>query len=534
MKQILKLLFLFPIIGLFAGCCCRVEHAAKKPVPVIIDIHTHVFNAKYVPVAQIIVSRGVPEDVALILEDFLLSICEESELNERSPNFLPMANVSTSAQALYQRNLLPSAAAREAVIQSKFETVPLSAVLTPTQIARLDAYIRSQTIAPFAIAPNQPITSRDVANFLSQVQPMADDHSRHANSQTITPGAGGDWLRFFGTMLSSEEDIVGSLHQTYPQVDLFVGHLMDLEHSYGEVPHFPFAQQVTRMLALNRETEGKTLTFGMFDPFRGDAALDAVKSEYQAGVIGFKFYPPTGIRPAENLVPPANMQGTVQSQWDSRYKGKTADYFDALNLTFFEYCSQNDIPIFVHCTMDGFESVPGYGKMMCDPVWWKSIFARYPNLRVCFAHSGGDGGWFGTGIPPAPSGSFTEEVFDLCEKMPNVYCDVAYLEEILNNPGRNQMRDDLITLFKSRPAVAKKIMYGTDWHMITQVFGHEQYLNQFIAIFADPALIPYRSDFFAGNAARYLNLSTLSTDTRLDPTIRAALASIGNKLQPNR
>jgi predicted TIM-barrel fold metal-dependent hydrolase len=333
-------------------------------------------------------------------------------------------------------------------------------------------------------------------------------------------------------MLLSEDAIAADYHETYPQVALVVDHLLDLEKSYGEAPQFVFATQVSRMLAMEGRGGVAKLTFGMFDPFRGDAeGLADVKRDWAEGVAGFKFYPPTGVRPDENDIPPKDLKGTVLSQWNSRYQGITSKTLDDRCKAFFSFCEANDVPILVHCSPGGFESVPTYGDLMANPKYWESVLARHPNLRVCLAHTGGSEGWYADfGNDQNESSVFRTEVLALCAAHPNVYCDFAYIEDLLKKDGVATMQARLRAILGANPGLSKKMLYGTDWHMLTQERGYESYLKLWQEVWIDAALSPYQSDFFAGNAARYLRLTALAVDPRLAPTVRAQLVALNGRL----
>ncbi|HWW62752.1 MAG TPA: hypothetical protein VN181_15360, partial [Thermoanaerobaculia bacterium] len=53
---------------------------------------------------------------------------------------------------------------------------------------------------------------------------------------------------------------------------------------------------------------------------------------------------------------------------------------------------------------------------------------------------------------------------------------------------------------------AKKVMYGSDWHMIHKLKAHRAYLPSFRSALAGSEWDSLRADFFLGNATRWLNL----------------------------
>ena len=509
------------------GGCCHHGGDIQGSGPVVIDVHAHLFNAKYVPVCQIAVARGVPPGISRIIEKLVWGLCDESSPTSAGALSLSDDRLKAAAQRLLAKNALVLGAIRASFENDVLRKRPIGEILSAEEQAQLRAYLAARR-GVSATSQGFDLVA-ELRHFFEEVRLLSDAHG----PKEAAPDPSG-LLRLVETMLLSEDVIAEDYHETYPDVDLVVDHLLDLDKSYGETPRFNFPTQVSRMVAMEGRGPIAKLTFGMFDPFRGDAeGLADVKNYWAEGVAGFKFYPPTGVRPAENVIPPRDMKGTIDSQWDSRYGGITAKTLDDRCEAFFSYCEANDIPILLHCSPGGFESVPGYGSMMADPKYWEAVLApgRHPSLRVCFAHSGGSEGWYADfGNSADASNEFRTEILALCAAHPNVYCDFAYLEDMLEAGGVATMQARLRDILGASPGLSKKILYGTDWHMLTQEKGYESYLKLWREVWADSSLVRYRGDFFAGNAARYLRLSALATDPRLATGVRAQLAALNRRL----
>jgi predicted TIM-barrel fold metal-dependent hydrolase len=305
----------------------------------------------------------------------------------------------------------------------------------------------------------------------------------------------------------------------------------------GQQPDFEFQRQVDKMLALQRENPGRILTLGAFDPFRRAQALPYAKDQHAKGVAGFKFYPPSGYRPAKNDIPPMDRPRAVKEHWNSRYLNLADSDLNRINMEFFDWCADNDIPIFVHCTPEGFEATKGYGLLMCDPVYWKTVLAKHHNLRVCFGHAGGSGLYLG--YPPKGSdyhevsAAYGEAIAKLCEQYPNVYCEAGYWQELLEDSARDKVQAKLRELFRTYPKLKHRLVYGTDWFMLAQEKKHRAYLSQMAVAFEHPDLQAAAPYFFAANFARFLKLDALATDPRLDPAQHSEFAKLITQLPPD-
>ena len=128
---------------------------------------------------------------------------------------------------------------------------------------------------------------------------------------------------------------------------------------------------------------------------------------------------------------------------------------------------------------------------MADPTYWSLVLAKHKLLRLCFGHSGGESFWFSSPNSVHDDGyAFAEKVIELCRAYQNVYCEVGYMDRILetNSVENIAKRLDLELNKAVTPEqwpLGEKMMYGTDWHMIYKEPNHNEYLAQFTKLFSD-------------------------------------------------
>lgn len=285
------------------------------------------------------------------------------------------------------------------------------------------------------------------------------------------------WLRL---MTRDERAILDLYRHTYPEADLIVAHLMDMEKYYPGEAHYPVAEQVRRMRLLMNYSEGRVLFFVGYNPQRGPR-LAEVRSAIRQGAAGVKFYPPNGYRPA----------------------GNTDSSIDAANDALFDFCAAEQIPILTHCTPIGFQAHKGTGALS-DPEYWRPVLEKkHRDLRLCFGHAGGGSGWV---QPSEPARRYRNTVLDYCNDLDNVYCELGYFEEILDPNGSKDLAEVLNQVTSQRPKLKDKIMYGTDWHMIHKLKDHADYLERFRKVFVAGPLSGFSRAFFVDNALRFLAL----------------------------
>ena len=184
--------------------------------------------------------------------------------------------------------------------------------------------------------------------------------------------------------------------------------------------------------------------------------------------------------------------------------------------------------MFTHCTPEGFEAVVGKTGPNAHPRFWELALTKKPgreNLFICFGHAGGGErkigdvvvrGWLSSNENEWDhDDNYARWVVDLCRRFPNVYCEIAYLHEIIHDDAEKaHFKNRLITEYQ-RPVtgehpypVKDKVMYGSDWHMPSMVNDIDKYLDDIVEIFSASPLSEHAKEFFAGNAFNYLRLES--------------------------
>lgn len=361
--------------------------------------------------------------------------------------------------------------------------------------------------------------------------------------KTFEPLSDGlDYVCFVLTLLQPVEDLWDQLQRSCDPlgVNLYVHLMMDMRRAY-EVdadgkpllsrpapPALRYDGMIREMAELQWQVGGRLLGFVAFEP-RRPGALELVKKALAMGFVGVKLYPPMGYFP-----------------YDAAYRR----VFDDL----YEYCQSEGIPVLTHCSPTGFEAWPGHGNY-CDPdtgyaspahdAGWSAVLARYPRLRLCFAHAGSGGqeahpkigsspgakipfqGWYDQhlpwGTPADDPHCYAARIVEHCCTYENAYCDFAHYHGI-SFPGasRDQLKTNLTAALKLRGnyKLSEKVMYGSDWHMPEAIPLVDEMYDAFRELFDDPALSAAAPGFFGCNALRWLNLAGAAARIRrANPTL---------------
>jgi uncharacterized protein len=292
---------------------------------------------------------------------------------------------------------------------------------------------------------------------------------------------------------------------------------MNFDYMGGGDAPAKYATQLKLTEDVKRKYPNQCFPFLAIDPRMGTSAgiLEFVKNNFEPfrGYHGIKLYPSLGFYP-----------------------------FDKRLESMYQYAQENNIPIMTHCTRFGafyagktmpkelldfsnsFNPTPEtaarhkqdfYASLntlkaneacdaFLDPVNYYDVLKKFPKLKLCFAHYGGDReivkfkdstipqqGILATGYNNKTSWYFIIKNF--MQLFENVYTDISYtLYDTKPSDGVTQIvKADLSVI--SQPGVAKKetgnkILFGTDYFMTLQEKEEKLLYTDFRNDLNDPVL----------------------------------------------
>ena len=494
----------------------------------IVDMHTHLFNARYVPLKEILVSRGVPNALAGLVSRLILAMTAKSTPEQLA--FSLTRHEEAVDEFVGQISQIAVAQLEDIVgTQLRLHAPDTDAGMTAAgHLEDSDLYEvmvdinrefgdehSTRELGLDAFRATSGLDDFGLTSLFGGVKVMLERLLRKVASFIEEAG---DTLDFLYTMMRGERQLLARLSRYYEQHSenfLFVHHMMDMAYPFeGTVDYDYYDKQLPRMTALERHSSGVAIGFSAFDPWRfvrrghDDTSIRRHMDEAIAfGKLGFKFYPPLGYRAAGNTDHPG---------------------LERVINVFFDYCLERRWPIFTHCTPEGFELVQGKTGENAHPKYWEhalTLSAARNELILCFGHAGG-GRREGGGQSVAGWLATTEEqwehpdnyprwVVDLCRRFPHVYAEIAYLHEIIHNDtDKMAFRARLVEEYARPPSsdhpypLSAKLMYGSDWHMPSMVNDVNEYFSDLLEIFEHPDLGAHREPFFAANALRFFDLQS--------------------------
>lgn len=338
----------------------------------------------------------------------------------------------------------------------------------------------------------------DFDNFLGHLAKSRPEIIRRADKQDVPHFGEGilfNALRWAWILTRHRLHIMQLMFNTFPEVQLFVPAIVDMDLWLSDRADTSIPNQITLYEKLIRISQGRIMPLAPFDPWRQveaeractDTPLEWLQDAVlHRGFAGVKLYPPMGFRAEGNA--------ELRPRWFYRP-------LDSALEELYEWCQQEHVPILAHAN-DSWGSVPGFEERAA-PQYWKRALERFPELRISFGHFGDDGELVRRG-----SESWSWAFAELMQNFPNVFADVSF--HYIGFPSTDEWFVDnyfarLRELEAAFPALPDRIMYGSDWHMIAQSSGNDQYFSTAFERFAS-GWPEAQSGVFNANARRWLDL----------------------------
>ena len=536
----------------------------------IVDIHTHTFNARYLPLKGVLLGKrdAFPPITWLIsdpcAETLAHALIERTELAPAAGS-AGVSRRELESQAHEHRDqgiicgvflgLLDKAAERGAWSKGKSPK---------DQLAALDKVADEMSMQQ-RIAVRAAIHMMGMQEQISAKE-MKTDGMRGIARAEKTDGLKGA-VRFLWFLTQNDADMSRLFASQYKGVPmrggrpLMVSHMMDLAPVYNQPPSgtelLDFKkEQVRRMAEFQNRPGSDMIYFVAYNPYRdywrgeksGDA-LELVRSAIEEqGAWGVKVYPPSGYRAMGNKIKdrPTGIRSRIAGlQWDARYGPLPRDKNRALDEKLREllhWCIKKDVPVFVHAGTGEFEAQKGYGFYHSDPSFWRDFLKDNPTLRLCLGHAGGADYWFGGG----KASGWGQLVYELCRTYPNVYCEITTHAELVSANRQAYFVDRLAKSFDDskkdgdkpyKYSFGKKLIYGTDWYL-PDASDRDTVLLATERAFLHKKLRRHYKDYFFGNALRYLNaegrLKGIGDSTSsIDKKLAEALSLAGEESAPS-
>jgi predicted TIM-barrel fold metal-dependent hydrolase len=237
------------------------------------------------------------------------------------------------------------------------------------------------------------------------------------------------------------------------------------------------------------------------EPKQFDSVQQAIRD---GGFVGVKLYPVMGFLPTGNAK-------ADPSAYPEKLRNTRPDWASALDdalTNLYKWCVQEEVPILAHCSDSQAPSADA--GLRGGPKGWRDAVAidGVSSLRLNLGHLGGL--W---DLAKPSHNDWTQSVVQIiADPGNNLYADISDYASILHRPATSDAADDkavssAVTGFlRQYPAAKSKLMYGSDWVMLSKDLGAERYYPSM----RDRLPAEWGLDapaYLGANAARFIGLS---------------------------
>lgn len=257
--------------------------------------------------------------------------------------------------------------------------------------------------------------------------------------------------------LGDQKDIFKHLMGFYPENAKFVVLSMDMAFmAAGKTPE-SFENQLNTLAELKQEYQDQIIPFVFAHPERKDL-LNIIQDRINKDQFGgIKLYPALGYFPSD-------------------------DRLDRV----FAWAETHQIPVMTHCARGGvyfkgqltderrtdpadgtcYPKAPNriFTDQYSNPDRYELLLTKYPKLKLCFAHYGGDSEWdkyLDASWEKGAKDSWYYKINELIRTHDNVYTDISYTLFSAKYYG-------LLKVSLQDPKLRTKILFGTDYYMQEQ------------------------------------------------------------------
>lgn len=439
----------------------------------VIDTHAHFFNAADVPVRGFI-AESIGHNVAPSLQ---FVVKEAASLAEKFAERAPTAYEELTALQLLSSNVRGrSGRDLQDALRAWFERERTSSAERVSSIVsgtRFERRYREIVPAPRTRSGGQGISPEEVKEAEDETTAPADPRTRIRIDEAAKQGKA--FLQFLRLMVSYRASNVRTYTDAFSPadgtgVDMVLGALVDFDYWLDCPPRSAHEDQIALHEHLAAMHGGYLRPVAGYNPWtdieQNGAGLQRLMDAWDnRGFVGVKIYPPTGFMPARNAGSAASTQKVRPDLQE----------LDKVLRAFFAKCANKGIPVIAHTARsngrdaahDDFSSPSAWDALLCV------VAHETETPIISLGHFGGDNA----------SNQWTSQFANLMKAYPKLklFGDIAYWGQLMCeepaacSAAQSRLKNALATPISGSETVADRVMFGTDWLMLSQVPGWKAY-----------------------------------------------------------
>jgi len=303
---------------------------------------------------------------------------------------------------------------------------------------------------PFKLAHfvKTPWITKKLGLLLHHINPFSDNDIFDRYAKYLIAGDKKDQMHVFENIL-----------KFYPEGSVFGVLSMDMHYmGAGKVPQ-SYEEQLKELAAVEKKYKDQVFPFIGVDP-RRPKVFDLVKRYIEDhDFAGIKLYPPLGFFPTDERLYPI-----------------------------YEYAQKYNIPITTHCSRGGVHfhgeitkemlkycrlKLPDLSKynqiqkcsIFSHPSNYRHLLKDFPNLKINFAHFGGQPDWEDKIFNPKKDIknifdiNYIDEIIEIVEQYKNAYTDIS-------STLHSENFFPLLRILLVEKKLAHKVLFGSDYYMV--------------------------------------------------------------------
>lgn len=509
---------------LFSVAPEAIQRSRLKP-QFAIDVHSHFFNASDVNVQGYVAEswgHSMPpaaQPFIYVLSQALDSLAEgvttaAAEYKELSASAGAGADAALSMESMkasFDRRIETHMDASAQNLFKELEKRDGKAKYRAAAEDELGQRIKVLKAVPNAVPTAVPELSPElIRRAMSQNARRPFDKSMTAAPSLRVDGL----LAFAGYMLNDRWMNLRSYQQKYSTddgafgIDAAFGSLVDFDYWFACPCYSARSDQMKVMALLSYLSGGYMLPLVGYNPWTDlnnhGESYQLVKTAIENfGYVGVKIYPPVGYYP----------YGNEELNKDGPRLPKDLHALDAALKQMFDYCARMNVPVMAHAnrtlgrdaTADDFGGRKGWDRLMAK-------YAAETNAPIIqLGHFGGDSSSDGSNWP-----SDFAALMQSYRANNRIYGDVAFWDHArdcsdLDSDNCKILLDRLQQAHDIYPDLSKRLMYGSDWLMLSQNDDWPAFPAQIATALSGLSWID-RDNLFYRNAMNCFGLSDKNSD----------------------
>lgn len=264
-------------------------------------------------------------------------------------------------------------------------------------------------------------------------------------------------------------DVADKLMEASGDAAVVTALMMDITDGQGK-DEGRFGRQIEDTARAALLYPGRLLPFVAVNTIRRTHLQWMTKAISERGFVGVKLYPSLGY----------SVQGPEMER-------------------VFAYCEPNEIPVLLHCNQGGFRKSKDTVRF-ADPREWIPVLDAHPELRVCFAHFGGDENLTTAGIG---ADTWTGQILELMRRYAHVYADIAYHTDCMNGGEKEENYFANLHDLLGKDPFRSRILFGSDFYLVRLRLREDNLWRYFARHFEKAAW----ERLTVANPSRFLGLS---------------------------